>query len=105
MEEDYPKTLLGFEERFSTEASCVEYLRSCDPCDGRKALYVPIVGKKMRGVRIGGFSIAFSVEPKPRLPLVLSSIGPVNRCVFGFVQCGTLLVKNTEPMPLGCNER
>jgi len=28
MEEDYPKTLLGFEERFSTEASCVEYLRS-----------------------------------------------------------------------------
>lgn len=28
MEEDYPKTLLEFEERFTTEASCVEYLQA-----------------------------------------------------------------------------
>jgi len=27
MEEDYPRTLLEFEERFSTEAGCVDYLR------------------------------------------------------------------------------
>jgi len=47
MEEDYPKTLLEFEDRFSTEASCVEYLRAlrwpegfiCPRCGAKDAWY------------------------------------------------------------------
>jgi transposase-like protein len=45
MDEDYPKTLLEFEERFNTEAACLEYLRQlrwpqgfiCPHCKARKA--------------------------------------------------------------------
>lgn len=45
MEEDYPRTLLEFEERFSTEAGCVDYLRAlrwpehfiCPRCGSRDA--------------------------------------------------------------------
>lgn len=43
--EDYPKTLLEFEERFATEEACIEYLRKlrwpdgfrCRQCDSREA--------------------------------------------------------------------
>jgi hypothetical protein len=28
MEEDYPQNLLEFEDRFNTEARCIEYLRA-----------------------------------------------------------------------------
>ena len=43
--EDYPKTLMEFESRFSTEEACVDYLVQirwpdgfvCPSCDGRKA--------------------------------------------------------------------
>ena len=44
MEEDYPRTLMELEERFSTEAACMEYLRKlrwpdgfvCPQCQARK---------------------------------------------------------------------